>query len=170
MMPDNNDLYILFVDPDNANGSLDRAVTTLNHYKAFNDNDQLAQSCILQTKIDSATTPFFPRLIKRMMINLTLSGFFNYASLKLAKDNAADLFEVLYSEKERDTKLNEGFRGHPSIGASVMAQTVLGADEPWKTFRVKIAKDPNPEDFFSRINFWWNWCIWIPYHSKINQE
>ena len=59
MMPDNDDLYILFVDPDNANGSLDRANTTLNHYKAFHDNNQLSQSCILQTKIDSATNPIF---------------------------------------------------------------------------------------------------------------
>ena len=149
MMPDNDDLYILFVDPDDANGSLDRANTTLNHYKAFHDNNQLSQSCMLQTKIDSATNPIFSPFDKQDDDKPNLSGFFKFPSLKLAKDNAADLFEVLYSEKERDTKLNEGFRGHPSIGASVMAQTVLGEDEPWKTFRVKIEKDPNPKIFLA---------------------
>ena len=147
MMPGNDDLYILFVDPDDANGSLDRANTTLNHYKAFHDNKQLSQSCMLQTKIDSATNPIFSPFDKQDDDKPNLSGFFKYSGLKLAKDNAADLFEVLYSEKERKTELNEGFRGHPSIGASVMAQTVLGGDEPWKTFRVKIQKDPNPKIF-----------------------
>ena len=149
MMPDNDDLYILFVDPDDANGSLDRANTTLNHYKAFHDNRQLSQSCILQTKIDSATNPIFSPFDKQDDDKPNLSGFFKYPGLKLAEDNGAHLFEVLYSKKERDTELNEGFRGHPSIGASVMAQTVLGEDEPWKTFRVKIEKDPNPKIFLA---------------------
>ena len=149
MMPSADDLYLLFVDPDDANGSLDRANTTLNHYKAFHDNNQLAQTCILQTEIDSAANPIFSPFDKQDDDKPNLSGFFKFPGLKLAKDNAADLFEVLYSKNERDTQLNEGFRGHPSIGASVMAQTVLGEDEPWKTFRVKILKDPTPKIFLA---------------------
>ncbi len=149
MMPDNGDLYVLFVDPDDANGSLDRTNTTLNHYKAFNGNNQLSQSCMLQTKIDSAPNPIFSPFDKQDDDKPNLSGFFQYPTLKLAQDSAADLFEVLYSKIERETELNEGFRGHPSIGASVMAQTVLGVDEPWKTFRVKMAKDPNPKIFLA---------------------
>ena len=167
MMPDGNDLYMLFVDPDNANGSLDRAVTTLNHYKTFNDNDQLAQSCMLQTKIDSADNPIFSPFDKKDDTKPRLDGFFDYASLKLANDNAADLFEVLYSEKERSTELDKGFRGHPSIGASVMAQTVLGADEPWKTFRVKIAKDPNPKIFLAGSIFGGTGAAGFPTIAKL---
>ena len=147
MMPDNNDLYILFVDPDKANGSLERAKTTFEHYKVFNENDQLAQPHILQTNIDSAKPYIFSPFDNQDDDKRKLSSVFKYADLKLGNANAADLFEVLYSERERETGLNEGFRGHPSIGASIMAQTVLGAGEPWKTFRAKVAKDTNAKVF-----------------------
>ena len=150
MMPDlKKELYVLFVDPDKANGSLARAVTTLECYKTFFNNQQLAQPHLLQTKIDSVATPIFSPFDEGDDDKPRLEGFFNYAGLKLANDGAADLFEVLYSEKERTTRLHEGFRGHPSIGAAVMAQTVLGGDEPWKTFQAKVAKDPDAKIFLA---------------------
>ena len=150
MMPDKKeDLYLLFVDPDKANGSLERAVTTLECYKIFSNNPQLAQRHLLQTKIDSVANPIFSPFDDGNDDKPRLEKFFDYASLKLADDGAADLFEVLYSEKERTTQLHEGFRGHPSIGAAVMAQTVLGGDEPWKTFQAKVAKDPAPKIFLA---------------------
>lgn len=149
MMPDNDDLYILFVDPDKANGSLERAKTTFEHYKVFSENDQLAQPHILQTNIDSAKPYIFSPFDNQDDDKRKLSSVFKYSELELDKENpaAADLFKVLYSKRERETGLNEGFRGHPSIGASIMAQTVLGAGEPWKTFRLKVANDPNAKIF-----------------------
>jgi len=148
MMPDaKEELYMLFVDPDDANGSLERAVTTLNYYKTFHNNEMLAQPSLLKTKIDSAENPIFSPFNKKDVTKPRLDGFFNFADLKLANNNAADLFEVLYSKRERETELDKGFRGHPSIGASVMAQTVLGGDEPWKSFRLKVAKDTNAKIF-----------------------
>ena len=150
MMPDKKaELYVLFVDPDKANGSLERAVKTLECYKTFSNNPQLAQPHLLQTKIDSDITPIFSPFDDGDDDKPQLEKFFDYAGLKLADDGAADLFEVLYSERERTTQLHEGFRGHPSIGAAVMAQTVLGGDEPWKTFRGKVAKDPAPKIFLA---------------------
>ena len=150
MMPDKKEeLYLLFVDPDKANGSLARAVTTLECYKIFSNNPQLAQPCLLQTKIDSVATPIFSPFDDGDDDKPRLEDFFNYAGLKLANDGAADLFEVLYSDKERTTRLNQGFRGHPSVGAAVMAQTVLGGDEPWKTFQAKVAKDPDAKIFLA---------------------
>ena len=150
MMPNKKEeLYVLFVDPDKANGSLERAVKTLECYKTFFNNPQLAQPHLLQTKIDSDITPIFSPFDDGDDDKPQLEKFFNYAGLKLADDGAADLFEVLYSERERTTQLHEGFRGHPSIGAAVMAQTVLGGDEPWKTFRGKVAKDPAPKIFLA---------------------
>lgn len=150
MMPDKKEnLYVLFVDPDKANGSLERAVKTLECYKTFSNNPQLAQPHLLQTKIDSVANPIFSPFDNGGDDKPRLEGFFDYAGLRLADDGAADLFEVLYSEKERTTHLHEGFRGHPSIGAAVMAQTVLGGDEPWKTFQTKVAKDPNAKIFLA---------------------
>ncbi len=149
MMPDKQDLHVLFVDPDKANGSLERAVKTSECYKTFSNNPQLAQPHLLQTKIDSVANPIFSPFDDGDDDKPRLEKFFDYAGLKLAGDGAADLFEVLYSNKERDTQLHEGFRGHPSIGAAVMAQTVLGDDEPWKTFLAEVAKDPSPKIFLA---------------------
>ena len=150
MMPDlKEELYVLFVDPDKANGSLERALKTLECYKTFSNNPQLAQQHLLQTKIDSVANPVFSPFDDGDDDKPRLEKFFDYAGLKLADDGAADLFEVLYSEKERITQLHEGFRGHPSIGAAVMAQTVLGGDEPWKTFQAKVAKDPDAKIFLA---------------------
>ena len=149
MMPDKDKLYILFVDPDNANGSLERAVETLDHYKTFSNNPQLAQPCLLQTEIISASNPIFAPFDTGDGTKPRLSVRFNFAGLKMGNNNAAHLFEVLYSEKERDTELDKGFRGHPSIGASVMAQTVLGNAEPWKTFRDLVNADMNPKVFLA---------------------
>ena len=167
MMPNNDDLYMLFVDPDNANGSLERAVTTLKYYKAFHDNEMLAQPFLLKTKIDFTDNPIFSPFDKKDDTKPQLEGFFNFPGLKLANDNAADLFEVLYSKRERKTELDKGFRGHPSIGASVMAQTVLGADEPWKTFRLKVAKDPNAKIFLAGSIFGGTGAAGFPTIAKL---
>lgn len=148
MMPDNNDLYILFIDPDEANGSLARAVATLKHYKTFSADPRLAQPCLLQTKIISADSPVWTPFNKDTP-NPCLADFFHYDTLSMAENPAADLFEVLYSKRERETELDKGFRGHPSIGASIMAQTVLGADEPWQTFRSLVRVDTNAKVFFA---------------------
>lgn len=150
MMPEKKEeLYVLFVDPDKANGSLERAVTTLECYKIFSNNPQLAQPHLLQTKIDSDITPIFSPFDEGDDDKPRLENFFDYAGLRLADDGAAHLFEVLYSGKERTTHLHEGFRGHPSIGAAVMAQTVFGGDGPWKTFQAKVAKDPDAKIFLA---------------------
>ena len=150
MMPDNNEkLHVLFVDPDKANGSLERAVRTLECYKIFSNNPQLEQPDLLQTKIDSVANPIFSPFDDGDDDKPRLEKYFDHASLKMAGDGAADLFEVLYSEKERATQLHEGFRGHPSIGAAVMAQTVLGGDGPWKTFQMEVSKDLAPKIFLA---------------------
>ncbi len=149
MMPDKQDLHVLFVDPDKANGSLGRAVKTSECYKTFSNNPQLAQPHLLQTKIDSVANPIFSPFDDGDDDKPPLGKYFDHAGLKLADDGAADLFEVLYSEKERNTQLNLGFRGHPSIGAAVMAQTVLGSDGPWKAFQAEVAKDPAPKIFLA---------------------
>lgn len=155
MIPDER-LYVLFVDPDTTNGCLERAVVTLNHYKAFKDDPQLTQSHLLRTKIFSADSNIWTPFTDNFTDNAQprLSDFFDYHSLRMAGDKtrvaAAHLFESLYSEKERETTLNRGFRGHPSIGASVMAQTVrLGEEDPWRTFRSRVSNDTDAKIFLA---------------------
>ena len=151
MMPE-GELYVLFVDPDTANGSLERALGTLNRYMAFKDNPRFAQMHLLKTKIFSANrnlwTPFTEQSQPR------LDQFFEYNSLSMANDDsrvaAAHLFEVLYSKTERETTLEKGFRGHPSIGSAIMANTVkLGEEDPWRTFRQRLDNDIDPKVFLA---------------------
>ena len=136
MMPD-GELHVLFVDPDVANGSRAQAGETLANYVACKEKYDLGQTDLLKTKIDPADpilwTPFRDA-------NPSLNRFFQYASFR---DSAAGkLFDVLYSGLEKESSLEEGFRGHPSIGSAVMAKTVdLQADETWSLFRQQIAAD-----------------------------
>lgn len=136
MMPD-GDLHLLFVDPDTSNGSRARVEETLAHYEACKKQFDLGQTDLLKTKIDPANpilwTPF-------KETNPSLNRFFQY---EIFRDSAAGkLFDVLYSRSEKEITLEEGFRGHPSIGSAVMAKTVdLEEDEIWSTFRKKISSD-----------------------------
>ena len=151
MMPD-GELYLLFVDPDTANGSLDNAQRTLRTYLDCKDAVDLSDTSLFKTKISSAErtvwTPFKDRAEQ------SLGQFFRYKSLNAAVNenhNAiARLFDVLYSKQERETTLEIGFRGRPSIGSAVMAKTVnLGEAEPWRTFRQRIDNDTKPKIFLA---------------------
>ena len=132
MVPD-GELYLLFVDPDTANGSLDRAQQTLKHYVACKGTLQLGQTSLLKTRIISAEPNLWTPLENQPQPRL--DQFFHYDALRVSNDDtrvaAAHLFEALYSKKERETTLEYGFRGHPSIGSAVMAKTVdLGEEDP----------------------------------------
>ena len=134
MMPD-GDLHLLFVDPDTSNGSRARVEETLAHYEACKKQFDLGQTHLLKTKIDPAHpilwTPF-------KETNPSLNQFFHYENFR--DSPAGKLFDVLYSRSEKESSLEEGFRGHPSIGSAVMAKTVnLEEDETWSLFHKKIA-------------------------------
>ena len=136
MMPD-GPLHLLFVDPDTSNGSRARVEATLANYVACKDQLDLGQTHLLKTKIFSADpilwTPF-------KETNPSLDRFFNYANFRGSP--AGRFFDVLYSRSEKESPLEEGFRGHPSIGSAVMAKTVdLEEDETWYRFRREISND-----------------------------
>ena len=136
MMPD-GDLHLLFVDPDTSNGSRARVEETLANYVGCKDRLELGQTDLLKTKIVPADpilwTPF-------KETNPSLNRFFHYENFR--DSPAGKLFDVLYSRSEKESTLEEGFRGHPSIGSAVMAKTVdLAKDDVWSTFRKKIADD-----------------------------
>ena len=138
LMPD-GDLNVLFIDPDLANGCLERAQNTLNKYceckKAGMKETELLKTSITLSK-PSVWTPFEDNA------KPSLENFFRYAALKTQDESAALLFDVLFSPEEKEVLLDEGFLGHPSIGAAVLAKTIkLSETEPWRTFRQKIEQD-----------------------------
>ena len=146
LMPDSEELQVLFVDPDTANGSRARVEETIAHYVACKDQIDLGQTHFLQTKIahfdpnKKLWTPFDTT-------NPSLKDFFHYEAFD--KTPVGNLFDVLYSRTEKESTLEEGFRGHPSIGAAVMANTVnLDEDKTWIAFRKKIANDDGKAKVF----------------------
>jgi hypothetical protein len=135
LMP-TGELNVLFVDPDQSNGSLQRAQLTLNHYCECKKN-KLGETELFKTPISIAKPDVWTPFDKN--INPTLENFFHYSTLKTQNEAAAHLFDVLYSPDEKEVQLDEGFLGHPSIGAAVMSRNIkLNEEEPWKSFKKKV--------------------------------
>ena len=149
MMPD-GDLYVLFVDPDNTNGSRTDVENTIEKYKECKDNLTLGQTDLLKTKINiidcNGEKHWNPFNTRRDTAPL-LEQFFRATNLS---KEAAHLFKVLYSHTERTYPLSKGFHGHPSIGSAIMAETVdFQNTEPWKGFLEQILTDNAAKVFFA---------------------
>lgn len=136
LMPDNKSLFALFVDPDGSNGSLQRASTLLQNYHDCKQLN-LGETDLFKTGLRIADPDVWSPLQDKPQ---RLDQFFHYDTLH--QSQAAHLFDVLYSRKEKETSLEYGFRGHPSIGAAVLAAAVkLGEEEPWASMRDQISLD-----------------------------
>jgi hypothetical protein len=133
------DLFVMFVDPDRANGSLERATITLEQYRAAAEARGPAKGVFpanVSTPDPMVWSPFGDQTHPR------LNTFFKYSTLRSTNEAAAHLFDVLFSDREKETELSEGFRGHPSLGAAALANTVeLSGVEPWASLRNRIGRD-----------------------------
>lgn len=135
LMPSNQKLFVMFVDPDKSNGSLGRAGEILKCYTDCRNNKPV-DTDFLRTRIEIAEPNVWTPLTDGTN---RLDSFFGYNTLS---DESKHVFDVLYSPEERTTLLDKGFRGHPSIGAAVLAAGVnIDDDEPWQTFWEKIESD-----------------------------
>jgi CO dehydrogenase nickel-insertion accessory protein CooC1 len=113
-------IKVLFVDADESNGNLERSRNSLNIYnkcyQAAIGKDK--QQCPwMQTEIQSfgLWSPF-----ANNSLNKELSAFFNYNTIEQSQPELAHLFDVLYTDREKQEQLDVGFRGRPAIGAAVM--------------------------------------------------
>lgn len=140
LMPNNKKFFALFVDPDGSNGSLKRAGGLLQNYY---DCQQLSlgSTDLFKSPVRIAKPDIWSPLQDKPS---RLDEFFYYNTVDRS---AAHLFDVLYSPKEKQTSLEYGFRGHPSIGAAVMAAAVkLSSEEPWESMRDQISLDVKVND------------------------
>jgi hypothetical protein len=133
-------LNLLFVDADETNGNLSRALTSLEIYQKCYGLDIKDRHPWMQTKIESLPlwSPF-----ANNSINKNLGSFFQYNILKEDEPALGNLFDVLYTQEEREANLDVGFRGRPAIGAAVMSQVKLDTldGDSWGTLMGKIQKD-----------------------------
>jgi Tubulin like len=125
------EIEVLFVDPDENNGNVDRARKTLSTYQACQklvtggSTEQQIEWMSTPIKSHDLWSPFQGKLGGR-----ELASYFNYGTMDAG---LANLLEVLYTPDERNQQLDEGFRGRPAIGAAVMSQIDLKRldTEPW---------------------------------------
>lgn len=136
IMPDRGKLNVLVIDPDTGNGNLQRTSAALENYSAFQNLEIGNDTPLFKTKV-SLIKPWNPTDHDKTLDDLM--GYQRCRGLPLGS-----LYEILYTHKERSTQLNEGFRGHPSIGAAVLARKYALRDEDstqWTDFIDKVRQD-----------------------------
>jgi hypothetical protein len=117
-------IEVLIVDPDEANGSVERASRSLTLYQSCQQSvagERQPDSPWMRTSIKSygVWSPFAD-----VSTNKELDSLFQYNTIRTGNPALANLFEVLYSPEERSQQLDEGFRGRPSIGSAVMNSSI----------------------------------------------
>lgn len=117
-------VHLLMIDPDSGNGNLTRTKVLIEKYRklrqAFPNREQ-GRNPAFQTELvlPPHDKPLTWTIFEKG--NQTLMDYISYNTLTDERKPLADLADVLFTREERETELNEGFRGHPSIGALVMA-------------------------------------------------
>lgn len=78
------------------------------------------------------------------------------------------LYDALFTEQERKTPLDKGFRGHPAIGAAVMGQSMTSeSTEQWKSIEQQIDSDKDARIFLFASVFGGTGAAGFPTIAKI---
>lgn len=135
-------IQVLFIDPDESNGNLTRTRETLATYQACRRavSSSGSETPWMQTPIEALEvwSPFSGSL------NKSLGAYFNYESYAFNSPGVGHLFDVLYTQGEREANLDVGFRGRPAIGSAIMSQVKLDSatsQEPWRSLLQSIELD-----------------------------
>lgn len=137
-----NKLRILFIDADETNGNLQRVQKSLNIYqKCYQLLKGKHEECSwMTTDIESyqVWSPFANNNTDKK-----LGSFFAYDTLRQTNQPLTNLFDILYTQEEREVSLEVGFRGRPAIGSSIITQINLERldEEPWRSFINQIEGD-----------------------------
>jgi hypothetical protein len=139
-------LNIYLIDSDNGNGNLAETNNSITSY----------QTCYELLKVSNSEAPVFPTEITPTTEKSnhwpifeeknqeTFIQIFDYSTDR--KDTARYLFDVFYSQEERDpnTKTDVGFHGKPAVGAACITKIAgenEGKDSVWKSISTKINTD-----------------------------
>jgi hypothetical protein len=141
------ELTVFLVDPDEGNGNLSRTKSLITDYQTCRQSFTQRSGDhvpLFRTRLRTPENLVWSIFDEK---NSTLGGFVNLHNLRENTEDRplADFISVLFTREELDTELNEGFRGHPSIGAVVMA-TPDPLTEPWKTFWDDVAACQAPHE------------------------
>jgi len=136
----------ILVDPDKGNGNLERTKRLIDAYAKVRRKLQLSADYALSTERQTkelSAVQFFKTEIELCgewgILDDTQTGsqantLETHINLATQDQATKDLVDLLFSKTELETKLDEGFRGHPSIGAVVLSGGDLRKAGPWKEF------------------------------------
>lgn len=117
VLPGAEELNVIDLDPDTGNGNLARTKSTLEQVEKFQDVEIGAGSALLKNKLKIwRPFPFNPL----PHVGAKLDDIMNAPII--AHTPLGQLYGAMFSQRERQTPLDVGFRGHPSIGAAVLAK------------------------------------------------
>jgi hypothetical protein len=125
-------LDALMVDPDSSNGNVRE---TRELFDAYNACKSLALGT---TSLFRPTVKLDPNVWTPLKDSSsdTLREIFHYAERAASSNEAqsleADLLDAMFEQGEQEVTIKQGFRGRPSIGATVLAQCVDFTQPPWK--------------------------------------
>lgn len=136
---ENDEISSLVIDPDDGNGNLNRAKGVYDAYQRLQQVDFGTDTNLIKTKISSDQLPNY-------FVN-PVDNYSKYLDKAMdvdkyhPNDPLRQLYEMLYTEEERLEDLHVGFRGHPAIGAAIIArnlQSSLGSNPAWAEFISKL--------------------------------
>ena len=141
ILPGNEKLNVIAVDPDSGNGNFERASSVIKDFSNFQDLNVGNDTDLFKNRVQIVEPfPWKPATHNVKLDDLMDANIIRDTPL-------GKLYRALYTTKERDTPLNEGFRGHPSIGAAVLAQKFLfQKDEGWGRLIQEIQNDVGNSD------------------------
>ncbi|MEL7361537.1 MAG: hypothetical protein AAFN13_05660 [Bacteroidota bacterium] len=137
------DLTLFLIDPDKGNGNLSRTTGLMEAYKRARGsftNPAGDDVAAFRTNL-SLPEPAVWHIFEQNGVALK-----NYVGLESIANNnpaLADFAKVLFSDEEMSTALDQGFRGHPNIGATVISNVPRDSD-PWQTFWQDVATEQAP--------------------------
>ena len=132
-----DELSLFIVDPDAGNGNLTRTKTLISLYKQCRNDFKTTATTkkkLFKTNIKTPNELVW-NIFEEKGIRLS-----DYISLDTIDADLKKFASVLFSEKELIEKLDQGFRGHPNIGAVVMANPDQNK-EPWSILWDDITSD-----------------------------
>lgn len=140
-------LRLLAIDPDGANGNRTRAVSLLEKYRAAQRRfaGKLGGGLkLFGTELDLLVIPGHqPELRNWSPVegSQKLAELLNLDGLS-ATDTPPDLVKLFFTRDELQMELDQGFRGHPAIGAACMSLVTLHkGDQPWELLVQQIQGD-----------------------------
>jgi hypothetical protein len=156
--PGNQPIYVMYVDPDQANGVFTRSKNLIaNQVSCQNDFSSTFNSRIEFLTGNAASSHW--QIINAA--NNQLSALVGPGDYKLS--------QLFFTQEELTTPLGEGFRGHPSIGACAISVNYLAAvaNDPWNTFWARINADANSKIFIMGSIFGGTGAAGIPSLARL---